>query len=138
MKNGITKENLLSNIRLEVQKTFKTQEDFTDEWKKTDNKWQVKLIYFDKEYVTNYFMGSGLVDHLGKPKEPTIKDVLYSMIVVDVNGIDFYEFCEEYGYDNDSIKASEIYKACQKQTKAYYNMFDDEEREILQELLEDY
>ena len=138
MRNEITKENILSNIKLEIQTSFKTQEDFSDEWKKIANKWQVKLIYFDKEYVTNYFMGSGLVDSWGRPKKPTIKDVLYSMIVDDVNDIDFEEFCKEYGYDNDSIRALEIYKACQKQTKAYYNMFDDEEREILQELLQDY
>ena len=138
MKNEITKENILSNIGLKVQKSFKTQEDFSDEWKKTTNKWQVKLIYFNKEYVTNYFMGSGLVDSWGRPQKPTIKDVLYSMIADDVNDIDFEEFCKEYGYDNDSIKALEIYKACQKQTKAYYNMFDDEERGILRELLQDY
>lgn len=138
MKNGITKENILSKIKLKVQKAFKTQEDFSDEWRKTANKWQVKLIYFDKEYVTNYFMGSGLVDSWGRPHKPKVKDVLYSMIIDDVNGIDFYEFCKEYGYDNDSTKASEIYKACQKQTKAYYNMFDDKEREILQELLQNY
>ena len=138
MKNGITKENILSNISVKVRKTFKTQEDFSDEWKKAANKWQVKLIYFDKEYVTNYFMGSGLVDSWGRAKKPTIKDVLYSMIVDDVNDMDFYTFCTEYGYDNDSINALEIYKACQKQTKAYYNMFDDEEREVLQELLQDY
>lgn len=138
MKNEITKENILSKIRLKVQKAFKTQEDFSDEWRKTTNKWQVKLIYFDKEYVTNYFMGYGLVDSWGRPKKPQIKDVLYSMIVDDVNDIDFYDFCNEFGYDNDSTKALEIYKACQKQTQAYYNMFDNEEREILRELLQDY
>lgn len=138
MKNKITKENILSKIKLKVQKSFKTQEDLSDEWKKTANKWQVKLIYFDKEYVTDYFTGSGLVDSWGRAKKPKIKDVLYSMIVDDVNDIDFHEFYKEYGYDSDPIKALEIYKACQKQTKAYYNMFDDEEREILQELLQDY
>ena len=138
MRNEITKENILSNIKLEVLKSFKTQEELSDEWKKAANKWQVKLIYFDKEYVTNYFMGSGLVDSLGRPRKPTIKDVLYSMIVDDINDMDFYDFCKEYGYDNDSIRALELYKGCQKETEAYYNMFDDEEREILQELLQDY
>ena len=83
-------------------------------------------------------MGSGLVNTWGRPKKPTIKDVLYSMIIDDVNDMDFYTFCKEYGYDNDSINALKVYKACQKQTKAYYNMFDDKEREILQELLQDY
>ena len=138
MRNEITKENILSNIKLEVLKSFKTQEELSDEWKKAANKWQVKLIYFDKEYVTNYFMGSGLVDSLGRPRKPTIKDVLYSMIVDDVNDMDFTDFCYSLGYDNDSIRALELYKGCQKETEAYYNMFDDEEREILQELLQDY
>lgn len=138
MKNGITKENILSKIRLKVQKSFKTQEDFSDEWKKAANKWRVKLIYFDKEYLMNYFMGSGLVDRLGRPKKPTKKDALYSMIVDDVSDINFKDFCKEYGYDDDLNKASKIYKACQEQTKAYYNMFDDEEREILQKLLQNY
>lgn len=137
MKNGITKENILSKIRLKVQKSFKTQEDFSDEWKKAANKWRVKLIYFDKEYLMNYFMRPGLVDSLGRPQKPTKKDVLYSMIVDDIGDINFKDFCNEYGYD-DLNKASKIYKACQKQTKAYYNMFDGEEREILQKLLQDY
>ena len=138
MKKWVTKENILSNIKIYAKEAFKTQEDKNDKWKKMANKWQVKIVYFDKEYVTDFYMGSGLVNSWGRPKKPTIKDVLYSMIVDDVNGIDFYEFCQKYGYDNDSIKASEIYKACQKQTKAYYNIFDNEEREILQELLQNY
>lgn len=138
MKDNITKENILLNIKIDVHESFKTQDDLKDKWKKIANKWQVRLIYFNKEYVTDYYMGSGLVDRMGRPKKPRIKDVLYSMIMDDVSNIDFDEFCNEFGYDNDSIKALETYKACQKQTKAYYNMFDAEERKILQELLQDY
>lgn len=138
MKNGITKKNILSNIRINVQESFKTQEDLNDEWKRTANKWQVRLIYFDKEFVTDYYMGSGLVDKMGRPKKPTVKGVLYSMIMDDVSNMNFDDFCNEFGYDNDSIKALETYKACEKQTQAYYNMFDSEEREALQELLKNY
>ena len=138
MKNGITKENILLNVELYVQPAFKTQEDMDDEWKKRANKWQVKLVYFDKEYVTDYFMGSGLVDEMGRPKKPTKKDILYSMIMDDINDMNFNGFCDNFGYDKDSIKALKIYEACQKQTKAYYNMFDNEEREVLQELLQNY
>lgn len=138
MRNGITKENILLNIKFYVQPTFKTQKDMNDEWKKTTNKWQVKLVYFDKEYVTDFYMGSGLVDKMGKPKKPTKKALLYSMMRDDTNGINFNDFCNEFGYDKDSIKALEIYKACERETEAYYNMFDSEEREILRELLEDY
>ena len=138
MRKGITKENILTNIKLEVRESFKTQEDMNDSWKKRANKWQVKLVYFDKEYVTDYFMGSGLVDEMGRPKKPTKKDILYSMIMDDINDMNFNGFCDNFGYDKDSIKALKIYEACQKQTKAYYNMFDNEEREVLQELLQNY
>lgn len=138
MRNGITKENILLNIKIYVQPAFKTREDMNDEWKKTANKWQVKLVYFDKEFVTDFYMGSRLVNKIGKPKKPTIKDVLYSMMMNDISNMNFNDFCNEFGYDNDSIKALEIYKTCEKGTEVYHNMFDSEEREILKELLEDY
>ena len=109
-----------------------------NEWKKIANKWQVKLSYFDKEYVTDFYMGSGLVDKRNKPKKPTKKDVLYSMILDNVSDMNFYDFCDNFGYNKDSIKALETYKACVKETEAYYDMFDSEEREVLRELLEDY
>lgn len=138
MRSGITKENILLNIKIYVQPAFKTQEDMNDEWKKKSNKWKVKLVYFDKEYVTNFYMGSGLVSKMGRPKKPTIKDVLYSMMMDDVNNINFNDFCGEFGYDNNSIKALKIYEDCQEETKAYYDMFNNEEREFLRELLEGY
>lgn len=138
MRNGITKENILLNIKIYVQPTLKTREEAKDEWKHKANKWQVKLVYFDKEYVTDFYMGPELVNKMGRPKKPTIKDVLYSIIMDDVSNMNFNNFCDEFGYDNDSIKALKIYEACQKETEAYYDMFDSEEREALKELLEDY
>ena len=138
MRTGITKENILLNIELYVQPAFITQEDMKDEWKKRTNKWQVKLVYFDKIYVTDFYMGSGLVDEMGKPKKPTKEDILSAMIMADVSDLDFNDFCSEFGYNNDSIKALKVYEACKRETKAYYNMFDSEEREVLRELLEDY
>lgn len=138
MRTGITKENILLNIEIDVLKAFKTQEDIKDEWKKGTNKWQVKLVYFNKIYVTDFYMGSGLVDEMGKPKKPTKEDILSAMITDDVSDLDFDDFCNEFGYNNDSIKALKVYEACKRETKAYYNMFDSEEREVLRELLEDY
>lgn len=138
MRDGITKGNILLNIKIYVQTAFKTREDMNDEWKKKANKWQVKLVYFDKEYVTDFYMGSGLVNRKGKLQKPTKKDVLHSIMMDDVSNMNFNNFCDEFGYDNDSIKALKIYKECLKETEAYYNMFDSEEREVLRELLEEY
>lgn len=138
MKDGVSKKNFLLNIDLKVIPTFLTEKDLKDEWKRTSKKWQVKLIYFDKEYVTDFYMGCGLVDENGKPKKPSKKDVLFSIMMDDVSEMSFNDFCSEFGYDNDSIKALKIYEGCQRETEAYYDMFDSEEREILRELLEDY
>lgn len=138
MKNGITKENILSNIKLYLKRVDKTREDMSDEWKKTAIKWKVKLVYFNKEYITDFYMGPGLVNEMGNTKKPTKKDVLYSIIADDVNNMNFNDFCNEFGYDNDSMKALKIYKACLRTTKLYYNMFDYKERETLEELLQDY
>ena len=138
MRTGITKENILLNIELYIQPAFKTQGDMKDEWKKGANKWQVKLIYFDKEFVTDFYMGSGIVDEMGKPKRPTKEDILFAMIMDDVSNMNFSDFCDNFGYNEDSIKALKTYEACLKETEAYCNMFDSEERGVLRELLEDY
>lgn len=138
MHQGITKQNILLNIKFDIIPIFKTKQDLLDKWKRTANKWQVRLIYFDKVFVTDYYMGSGLVDKRNRPIKPRVKDVLYSMIMDDVSNMSFNDFCNAFGYGNDSIKALETYKACQKQTQAYYNMFDIEERAILSDLLQNY
>ena len=38
---------------------------------------------------------------------------------------DFYDFCANLGYDEDSIKASEIYNNCRKNAKKLKNIIDD-------------
>ena len=129
---NITKDNILLNINLEVKEAFKTDEDLKDDWIKDANKYQVKISYFGKSYVTDYYMGSALT------RKPSKKDVLDSMLADDVSGIDFNEFCYEFGYDNDSIKSLKTYEACQRVTKALYNMFNSDEIDMLRELLEDY
>ena len=132
MHTGITSTNILLNIELEFKATWKTQEELSDKWKATANKYLCKITYFNQYYIFDYWMGAGL------KRMPSVKDVLYSFIMDDVHNMSFKDFCNCFGYDNDSIKALETYKLCEKQTEAYYKMFDYEERELLQELLQDY
>lgn len=128
----ITKENILLNVELETQKTWNNETDKKDDWKKSATKYACKITYLGKSYVFNYWMGSA------HTKAPTVKDVLYSFLMDDVTGLTFNDFCNEFGYDNDSIKALKTYQACEEQTKNFNRLFDEEEREILRELLEDY
>lgn len=128
----ITKENILHNITLETMKTWNSDNDKKDDWKKTATKYNCKITFKNEYYVFNYWMGSA---HTQPPK---LKDVLYSFIMDDVSEMDFQEFCSCFGYDDDSIRALRTFEACQEQTKNVNRLFNEDEKEMLRELLEDY
>ena len=46
----------------------------------------------------------------------------------------FYDFCNEYGYDEDSRKAEKIYKACIRQYHSLCRIFTPEQMEELREI----
>lgn len=71
-------------------------------------------------------------------KKPSPAAVLYCLLSDAAAGSElFADFCAELGYDEDSRRALAIYEACQK-TAVQMRMFTGEEREKLNELLEDY
>jgi hypothetical protein len=79
----------------------------------------------------------------GKPVKfpvPTVDEVLYSLYMDSdvLNYRSFSEWAGEFGYDVDSIKAREIYDACQKIAVVFDSMFSKQQKEELQELLQDY
>jgi hypothetical protein len=63
-------------------------------------------------------------------KEPSMYDVLACLQKSDVGS--FYNFCDEFGYSEDSIKAEKIYKAVVKEWENVERLFGD----ILDELQE--
>ena len=128
----ITKTNILNNIKLQGTRMQNNRCDLADEWKRTATKYNCKITFKNKIYRFNFWMGSA------NTKAPSKKDVLYSFIMDDVTGMDFEEFCLEFGYSNDSIKALRTFEACKEQTENFYRLFNEKEREILRELLEDY
>ena len=74
---------------------------------------------------------------VSKPKPLNIDDVLYSLILDSQAGAEsFDDFCDNFGYDNDSIKANEIYKACQKNAKKVKTFITDIDK--ASELFQDY
>lgn len=63
---------------------------------------------------------------VSKPKLLNIDDILYSLILDSQAGAEsFDDFCDNFGYDNDSMKANEIYKACQKNGKKVKTFITD-------------
>lgn len=70
---------------------------------------------------------------------PTQASVLYSLLSdADCGDNTFSDFCSEFGYDEDSRKALEIYLACQENSKQLKEVFTPSQIETLRELLEDY
>jgi hypothetical protein len=74
-----------------------------------------------------------------KPQKPKVADVLYSLIM-DASAADenFHEWCDNYGYSDDSIKAMNIYKSCLEIAVALRKHFSPDILRQVRELLQDY
>lgn len=112
--------------------------------------------YFDDKYQRNiykitiskgqksisYTFGDSLVNtaekapinYDGKEKvNEDIQEFIYSILCCIKSDFYFYcpsnfeEFCDEYGYNNDSIKDKKLFKRCQKMTEDLQFLFTDDE-----------
>lgn len=71
-------------------------------------------------------------DYEQKRKTPTPYTVLASITKNDPET--FEDFCACFGYDSDSRTAEKIYFAVQKEYKEVCRLWDEKERELLQEI----
>jgi len=74
-----------------------------------------------------------------KPQKPKVADVLHSLIM-DASAADenFHDWCANYGYSDDSIKAMNTYKACLEIAVALRKHFSPDTLRQVRELLQDY
>lgn len=74
-----------------------------------------------------------------KPVCPHATDLLYC-IVLDSEACDysFKDWCENFGYDEDSRKALKIYLQCQENGEKLRKIFKNETLEQIKSLLQDY
>lgn len=107
----------------------------SDNWQDTAFHWLVTIggQHFD------YYTGAAWVEKArvsympDKPIPPSYDDVIHSLLM-DASACEqsFEDWCSEYGYDSDSIKALETYRACQKNAdklrKAGVNIEAERER----------
>ncbi|MNK14377.1 hypothetical protein D3C87_324950 [compost metagenome] len=74
-----------------------------------------------------------------KPVSPSAAGVLYSLIHDSEAGdMTFHNWCDEFGYDDDSISARNTYDACQENADKLMKIFNKQQIEQLQEALQDY
>ena len=90
--------------------------------------WDCTLMYEGSTYGFYFSKGFG---HKGAI--PTIEEILAcAKIDLSCRDMDFEEFCEKCGYNNDSIHHKEIYKAMMKQNKSIINLLG---KDLVEELL---
>ena len=70
------------------------------------NNWRAQLKGFGRSLTVDFFGGSAVYDIKAE-------DVLSSLCLdASAGAQDFDEFCSEFGYDTDSRKAHDTWKAC--------------------------
>lgn len=96
-------------------------------WNATDyiaNWWHdVYRVRIDRNHKTYSFNFTASKHDTDSNKRPTKYDILACLTKYDP--YDFENFCMEYGYNNDSIKAYKTYKAVRKEYNNVIRIFSD-------------
>jgi len=101
--------------------------------------WCVTIGKRGKQWITTYYTGTSQRNkRTGRPMQPTVADVMCSLFN-DASAADenFSDWCDNYGYSDDSIKALNMYKACTEIAKNLRRQFDFETRAKIQAVIQE-
>ena len=93
----------------------------------------LKRQFGDQRRSISFDFWTSIVD-TAKNKIPTEYDILACISSDYYTPDTFEEFCANYGYDNDSIKAQNAFKRCLKFAKKLRTFFTESEAEKQQEI----
>lgn len=101
--------------------------------------WKRRAVAQECESGKRAIYRGGHIATGGALSPPDLQDVFYCLLsdssVIDAGG--FENWCSDYGYDSDSIKAKATYDACVETFAALRAAFSARELEQLQELFQD-
>lgn len=113
--------------------------------------WNVVISHKNGFWTVPYKTGLGLIDKpkpskpwttylRGEtPKKPTNSDIMYSILLDAAAGDQsFNDWCDDFGYDQDSMKAFKMYQACCEEGVNLKKTFTREQIEEMRTALEDY
>lgn len=112
-----------------------------DGWK--CDQWRIEFKNKNSFWSTDYYTGLGCRSKpkskwdTAKPQKPKNIDILYSLFLdADAANENFDDWCDNYGYSNNSIKALNIYKSCLETATAIRKYFSPEQRECIKSIIE--
>ena len=74
-----------------------------------------------------------------KPVTPDVCDIIHSLnIDSQAMNESFCNWCDNFGYDSDSIAALNVYNKCCDTAKKYHSIIDRSIRDALEVILQDY
>lgn len=125
-----------------------------DNWK--CDQWRISIETKAGFWSTDYFTGLGLRREVkgaramsvktfktignkwvaAEPVKPKVADVLYSLFNdASAANSNFVDWCADYGYSDDSIKALNIYKSCLETATALRKHFSPEQRKSIEAIV---
>jgi hypothetical protein len=74
-----------------------------------------------------------------RPVAPSAASVLYSLLL-DSEAVDqsFSDWCDNYGYDSDSIAALHVYQQCEEVGRELRRLFKPHQAQALRDALQDF
>jgi hypothetical protein len=87
----------------------------------------------------NESLETGRLSHTKKLPKPSLVDVMHSLLVDSMGDFSsFSNWCNDYGYDSDSISAQDTFNACRDTKLSLEGLFTTESLAMMNELLEDH
>lgn len=108
-----TLKALSRKVRIVNQYGARLDYDLQDKWQRESTGWTCTLRYQGRQYTFDFWQG------MAHTSEPTAHGTLECLLSdAQAGEQSFEDFCAELGYDNDSRKAEQIHRQCQKTTIA--------------------
>ena len=134
MKTNYQQQSLdfLRKTNTKIEIVFFKKMAYFEEDKKDNVKRDVyNVVIKNARYEYKLKFGASIRDTENKIK-PDEYDILACLTHYEPGT--FEDFCCNYGYNNDSITASNIYKACKEEYEAITKLFNEQEMEELIEI----
>ena len=129
--------------------------EIRNKWRDGDtvDAWRVTISNNLGHWSTDYFTGIGLRTkpkqswttpkpkqswETPKPKKPSVADVLYCLFIdAEAEDYNFSEWCDEFGYSDDSTNALNTYRQCLEIATNLRKYFTAEQREQIKSIIQE-